>query len=576
MTRVHRIRGVAGAGKTYQSMQKVASLRDEEGYKASDFRFISFSRSHAADLENDVLDAWRDRLERLDDDGAEQMEETLMDIVSTLHSLCSQLTNTPRIITPESDAEFYEEFWQAKGFAFDASESVSAYLDPDEMDSTGAGRVEQLLAADQLLAALGAGLDGEGLDLVPSAVGHIPVEIDLHAKRVVELIQEWRDHKMVNGVKEHHDYILDVANSEKTPNCRVLFVDEMQDYSPLEYAVVRDWIRSGELDHAVLAGDEHQSIYAFKLADPSYFVGRDASEEDVLTESYRCPQRVCDVARSVCPPTGITSARSDKGRVLDESVPTPEDLASLVQEMLAEYPVNAYEAEPTSVFLLTRTNRQAAKVGWALRRAGIPYVPTSEGDSTPWSDPVMDAIVALRMAASGGSAVPTEMAESLIGMAPNPDERRRMADKPEMGGLDVSSGAAIDIWTAFPDCSSVSEIARSLDVKDYVAEMIQGALHSDADLTPGVVEVGTIHSVKGREAPAVIVLDGYPHRLAERYQADEDFAAEEDRLAYVAATRSKETLVVAREFLGSASFPPFAPPLEPVSESSPTGDVIRQ
>ncbi|AXR81795.1 ATP-dependent DNA helicase UvrD [Natrarchaeobaculum sulfurireducens] len=557
-------------------MQRVAELRDEEGYTASDFRFVSFSRSHAADLENDVLDAWRDRLERLDDDQARQVEETLIDSVSTLHSLCSRLTNTPRIITPESDAEFYQDFWRRRGFEFDASESPSAYLDPDEMDSSERGRVEQLLAADQLLAALGAGLDGEGLGLVPASLGHIPVEIDLHAARVVELIREWRTHKLENGVKEHHDYILDAANSEKTPDCRVLVVDEMQDYSPLEYAVVRDWIRSGDLDHVILAGDEFQSIYGFKLADSTYFTGLEVNDEDVLTESYRCPRAVCRVARSVCPPTRITSARSDEGRVLDASTQTPEDLASLVQQLLADHPVDAYEADPTSVFLLTRTNRQAAKVGWALRRTGIPYTSTVDGEESPWTEDVLNAIETLRLAASGGCAVSTDAADPLIDMATNSKDRREMAEAPSFGSLDVDSVSAVDIWTAFPDCDSATDIIRTLDVDDYIAEMIQGALHSDADLTPGLVEVGTIHSVKGREAPAVVVLDGYPHRLSERYQADNEFAEEEDRLAYVAATRARATLVVAREFLGGSSFPPFEPPLERVAESSPAGGVIHQ
>lgn len=572
MTQVHRIRGVAGAGKTTRMMELVNSLVGE-GYSANDFRFVSFSRSHATDLENDVLDAWSDRVKQLDDDEAESVEEILMANVSTLHSLCSRLMHTEDIITPGTDGEVYKEFWQSKGFEFDVDDEDVLFVDSDNVDVEEKSRVEKILLVDQLLAQVGAGLDGEGADLAPASLRLIPVEIDLHASCIIDLVREWREWKQENGIDEHHDYILDAANSSCVPDCRVLVVDEMQDYSPLEYVVVRDWIRSGKLDHAVLAGDEHQSIYGFKLADPSYFTERDVDEEEVLTESYRCPRAVCDVARSVCPETGITSARDDEGSVYEVSIESPEKLGLLVRRLLEDHPPEPYEADPTSVFLLTRTNRQASKVGWGLRKVGIPYDSTKEAEQTPWTDDVLDAVEALRMVSSGANAVPSDFSDALIDLAPNSEERREMASSPDLGGLDAA-GSAVNIWTAFPGCSSARDIVQTLDVKEYVGEMIRGAMQSEVDLTPGLVEVGTIHSAKGREAPAVVVFDGYPHRLRAEYDADPEFADEENRVAYVAATRASQTLAIGRDYLGGAGFPPFAP--STISQGQSDKGVIEQ
>ena len=177
------------------------------------------------------------------------------------------------------------------------------------------------------------------------------------------------------------------------------------------------------------------------------------------------------------------------------------------------------------------------------------------------------------MVSSGASAVPDDLSDALIDLAPNSEERREMSSAPDLGGLGAQ-GSAVDIWTAFPGCSSARDIVQTFDVKEYVGEMIRGAMQSDVDLTPGLVEVGTIHSVKGREASAVVVFDGYPHRLRAEYDADPEFAAEEDRLAYVAATRASQTLVIGRDYLGGAEFPPFAP--STISQARPDKGVIEQ
>jgi len=359
MTRVTRIRGVAGAGKTTETMRCVRKLRDEHGYGPRDFRFLSFSRSHAADLRGDVLEAWGDRLDEMDEDEIEELKDN----VSTLHSLCSQLTLTTTIITPESDEEFYDTFWSSRGFEFDTDDVDAQFISPEEMENGERNRVQKLLAADQLLAQLGAGLEGEGIDLEPSAIRHIPVEINLRAARIIDLIEDWRDFKREHGVKEHHDYVLDAANASYTPDCKVLVVDEMQDYSPLEYSVVRDWIDSGDLDHAILAGDENQSIYSFRLADPRYFTGREVDEEVVLTESYRCPRKVCEVARRVCPGSNITPAQKDDGIFMDATITNEDQLGRLVQQLLGAHPTHPNGSDSPPLFILTRTNRQAAKVG---------------------------------------------------------------------------------------------------------------------------------------------------------------------------------------------------------------------
>lgn len=596
-TTVHRITGVAGGGKSTLILGNaeagVRGLVDEflnEGYTWEDFRWVSFSRSHADDLSDDVVARWRElQGDEFDEVGALETR------VTTLHSLCTQLQhiNYDDIICPGDDEsdDVYREYWYSKGVPYKSSSSNPLKIVHAD-DDPNLSPAEKLIAVDQMLTLQGDGYS-EGVSISVSAVQDLPVTVnDLHPERIISLVEEWRGWKDEQGYVEHHDYILEAANSNRTPRCQILMVDEAQDYAPLEYAVIKEWIESGDLDHVILCGDPHQSIYGFKLASPRYLTGRTADREEVLSESWRCSKEVCRLARTVLPESEITAAEDSRGRIYDESIPSSADFARLVLRLLDDHDSldSSFDAhtpgeeveKPQAVYILCRTNRQVGCVATALQREGIPFTGVGDkmgagnGDYWPWYSDLLDIAEALRSVTRRTGGIDAELAETLIEYADRSEERAEMAESPDIGlrTETATGGSVTDIWTAFPDCSNARDILDVLDLSDIEREMAVGAISSNVELRPALVQIGTIHEAKGREAPATVIVDGYPHKLAQQYRSDDEYQREENRLAYTAITRALDTVVIARDFLGGVAFPPLEP--SNIASYSPQTRVIEQ
>jgi DNA helicase-2/ATP-dependent DNA helicase PcrA len=79
-------------------------------------------------------------------------------------------------------------------------------------------------------------------------------------------------------------------------NPTIIFIDEAQDMTPLEWALVRKWGMHAE--RLIVGGDDDQCIYAFKGASASTFFEHEIpdSNKHILSQSYRVPQAVHTVA----------------------------------------------------------------------------------------------------------------------------------------------------------------------------------------------------------------------------------------------------------------------------------------
>lgn len=72
----------------------------------------------------------------------------------------------------------------------------------------------------------------------------------------------------------------------------LLFVDEAQDLSNLELALVRHW--GSHCERTVVVGDPDQNLYEWRGSDPAAFFDSDIPEENyrTLSQSYRVPRAV--------------------------------------------------------------------------------------------------------------------------------------------------------------------------------------------------------------------------------------------------------------------------------------------
>jgi DNA helicase II / ATP-dependent DNA helicase PcrA len=106
--------------------------------------------------------------------------------------------------------------------------------------------------------------------------------------------ETWEDWKRANGLIDFTDMIeFALHDVDRAPgNPEVGFFDEVQDFTPLELALIRQWGR--HMERVILAGDDDQCIYGFKGASPDAFLNPPIPDHDkiVLSQSWRIPASV--------------------------------------------------------------------------------------------------------------------------------------------------------------------------------------------------------------------------------------------------------------------------------------------
>ena len=107
--------------------------------------------------------------------------------------------------------------------------------------------------------------------------------------------REWRDWCSSTKALDCHD-LLERCLSDNVPpqgNPDCIFVDEAQDLTPLELALIRQWSSAGI--PVVFAGDPNQSLYQWRGSDSSALLGDQSVPPDhqrILRQSHRVPQSI--------------------------------------------------------------------------------------------------------------------------------------------------------------------------------------------------------------------------------------------------------------------------------------------
>jgi superfamily I DNA/RNA helicase len=310
----------------------------------------------------------------------------------------------------------------------------------------------------------------------------------------------------------------------------------------------------------------HNSIYSFRCATPTYLQETAVDDREYLTDSYRCPVEVSNVARGILESEPSisrnifrTARRHDgkrpQGTATMRQLEDPEDIAAAVRTALDNHGAD----NGATVYMLARTNYQLGILANALQREGQPF--DAIGDKmTPWPGDIVSCLLALR-SLRRESPVPKTDAKALIDTATNSElrwERYEAAESSHELQSDMESVpvcAVNKVAAAFPG-RSVRTISDVLDIAEYRKDMLRGALETDVDPNPDRVQIGTVHEAKGLEAPCVFLFAETTPGVLKRYQSGE-VRAEEHRVAYVGATRASETLHVVEGLFDSPTSPIF-------------------
>ena len=319
---------------------------------------------------------------------------------------------------------------------------------------------------------------------------------------------------------------------------RNLFVDEYQDVSPLQHALLKAWL--GQSDQIVAVGDPAQAIHAFAGADPKFLIGfaREFPRAQTfkLVRNYRSAATVVNFANTLAarssgrvPAVKLVPQRPGGVTVTQVACDSGEHEVDTTVDWLRERHQAGLPWQDMAV--LYRINSQSVPFEAALAEAAIPY---SVRGAERFYDraEVRTALAAWRSAASSAPDSPAgglRDALARLGWTPvPPDGQGRQRERWE------SWQALAQMLNGFPaewtTIQAVREIERLAD-------------EQQAPTSDGVV-LATLHSAKGLEFEAVAIVGAQEGLLPYALATTPAQLAEENRLLYVGATRARQWLQI--------------------------------
>jgi DNA helicase-2/ATP-dependent DNA helicase PcrA len=313
---------------------------------------------------------------------------------------------------------------------------------------------------------------------------------------------------------------------------RHLFVDEFQDVTLAQLALLRAWLGDGT--DLCVVGDPDQSIYGFAGADSrllSRFGERFEGAAVVRLEvNYRSTPEIVKVARAVLPEGDRADVRAAG---LEGPEPTVTAYASDTAEArgVADALLNAHGRSHWSrMAVLYRVNAQSAPFEEALRRAGIPHRVRGAGAflDRPEVKAVLDELKKSAKTAPG-RAFAEHLTDLVTSAQELSEERREHVDAVVALGREYLAAEG-----------STGSVAGFLE---YLRASLKGG--DDGGLQDDAVDLLTFHRAKGLEWDTVFVT-GLERGLVpiSHAQGSPAALAEERRLLYVALSRAERELHV--------------------------------
>lgn len=551
-----RWRGGPGAGKS-TTLIEFCRAEVEAGATIGDLAVMTFSRSQADDL------GARLHAAVFPDAG----EKAITQVCTTIHSaalkgcIAAGLIENPRdqVIQPgdRKKIPIYRAFMDKYDLEYDPTVGTDEDEDRTRADLPIGNQVIALAA--YLTATL------RSPDEWQEAAAALGLAVPVHAWPVVELLHAWAAYKADKGLFEHEDYVRLALDHELPPPAPILIIDEYQDVSPAQDALIQQWIEHPDTCRVYVAGDEDQSIYGFRGCDPALFLDLDADDRGATgpasrPTSHRCPARIMETAEEILAHPANVAACSRPGQVRRIHPATAEGLARQVEEAIAYARTLPGDRQP--VYVLSRFKKGAGSLTYALSAAGIPCSGIKPGRVRFWSGvkvgrskSTLEAVtvspwilktgIARYLAGCNIDQIPTDEAEALI-LATLTGKARTAAltelkIKAKRGPVRLGD---VYRWTAGNMGTGIFSV---LNLRSWIISQVRAGIARERqrgyEITPDEVRVDTIHAAKGLEASVVLLHTGYlKGRVADL--ADPDRRAEERRIYFVGATRASDALLL--------------------------------
>ncbi len=322
-------------------------------------------------------------------------------------------------------------------------------------------------------------------------------------------------------------------------------VDEYQDVSPLQQALLDQWL--GGHDDLCVVGDASQTIYSFTGATPGYlldFRARYPAATVVrLVRDYRSTPQVVALANRLLGQAGGRAARH-RLQLLAQRPPGPtprfteypDEPAEAVGVAEAVRALLASGVRASEVAVLFRTNAQSEALEQALTDLGVAYL--VRGGQRFFARPeVRQAIVLLRGAARAAQHE-ASLGDTVRGVL---STSGWSSEQPAAGGAARERWGSLNALVTLADDVAAARPAATLS--ELVAELDERASAQHAPTVEGVT-LASLHAAKGLEWDAVFLVGLTEGVLPISYAETPEAVEEERRLLYVGVTRARQHLAL--------------------------------
>ena len=113
--------------------------------------------------------------------------------------------------------------------------------------------------------------------------------LDIERSTLYLLADELKKFKKEKGLKDFTDLLEDFIEKDIQPKFEVLFIDEAQDLSKIQWEMVR--VLWSNANKTYIAGDDDQAIFKWAGADVDHFIALKEEVDNIKTldQSYRIP-----------------------------------------------------------------------------------------------------------------------------------------------------------------------------------------------------------------------------------------------------------------------------------------------
>ena len=341
---------------------------------------------------------------------------------------------------------------------------------------------------------------------------------DLERDKLRIIYNELKRYKKEYNLIDFNDMILNFIKSDLSPKFDVIFIDEAQDLSLMQWDMTKSiWNKT---EDSFIAGDDDQAIFKWAGAEVDSFIAlQDQMINLPLIQSHRVPIKVHQLAMGII--------NKIKHRINKTWQPKTNE-----GSLHRHFEIDSIDMSSGEWLVLARTKYMLREIGDVLYRKGL-YYKTRHKRSH--EKDIQEAAIDWEHLRQGQLLSYKQIEKIYTYMSPT------HVDKTPMYGMTKGAFYGIDqltkdfglntrkVWyEAFDDAGS-----RRIE---YLRKM---RANGEQLNKPPRIELSTIHAAKGGESQNVVLLTDLTKTTLTNYEKNPD---DENRLFYVGATRTKENL----------------------------------